>query len=432
MENFKDNLKDLELPYIMDLDNDSDTLLITIAGISGGLGLYPFEFFKMTNGFNIDKIFIRDLNQSWYHKGLENKAQKLEDIAFMLRKIIKEKKYKNVVCLGNSMGAYASIIIGTLINVNKVIAFAPQTFLNNELREKYKDNRWIEQISNFPENIKKEYLDLRIFLNNYKKQNKTEINVYFALDERIDTIHALQLKDFKNINLISYIDGGHQLVQNLRKTGELYKILRNSLMPFDEDQIVSVFKDLKNGVTLQETLFLNNIKIEKFYDYYAKFNNLENFEGDVLFNFFQTIDNTNQCVNEKIINASIYNLEKCIKWFKNDKYKIQMFGTFIFINNSNFLLHIEVGTKNLHIGFVKYIKIEESYKIEKLSEEEFVYIKSKLEIDDLNYRNWGYNWCSIDLGEFIDLSLIDKYQVLSFKNNMIETIINKCKRLENE
>lgn len=432
MEEFKNSLKDFELPYTMDLDNNSDTLLITFAGISGGLGLYPFEFFKMTNGFNIDKIFIRDLNQSWYHKGLENKAQTLEDIAFLLKNIINEKKYKKVVCLGNSMGAYASIIIGTLINANRVIAFAPQTFLNKELREKYNDNRWVEQISNFPSDIKEEYLDLRIFLTKFQEQNNTKIDIYFAIDERIDTIHALQLKDFKNINLLSYIDGGHQLVQNLRKTSQLYKILRNNLMPFDEDQIIFVFKELKAGINLQESLQSNNVKIEDFYNYYVKFNNLENFQGKILFDFFNTIDNIHTSINKKIMNGTIYNLDKCVKWFQNDKYKTQMFGTFIFINNSNFLLHIEVGTKNLHIGFVKYIKTDDKYEILKMSQEEFEKIKSKLGIDELTYRNWGYRWCSIDLGEFLDLSFIDKYQTLTFKNNMLETIINKCKGLENE
>jgi hypothetical protein len=94
MEDFKEDLKNLELPYTMDLSNDSDTLLITFAGISGAVGLYPFEFFKITNGFEIDKVFIRDLEQSWYHKGLKDKADSLEQIAVFLKEQIIQKNIK--------------------------------------------------------------------------------------------------------------------------------------------------------------------------------------------------------------------------------------------------------------------------------------------------------------------------------------------------
>ena len=139
-QKFQNDLQNLELPYTMELGGESKTLLITFAGISGAVGLYPFEFFKITKGFDIDKIFIRDLEQSWYHKGMRDISGSIEESAKYLKSIIKENNYKKVVCLGNSMGGYAAIVVGYLIKADTVLSFSPQTFLDTKNRQKYKDN----------------------------------------------------------------------------------------------------------------------------------------------------------------------------------------------------------------------------------------------------------------------------------------------------
>jgi hypothetical protein len=127
-----------------------------------------------------------------------------------------------------------------------------------------------------------------------------------------------------------------------------------------------------------------------------------------------------------------FHLEKCEKWFSKDKNKPQIFGTFIFIKNSKYLLSIQAGTKNLHFGFVKYEKRDKDFKIVKMDEKDFEYLKSKLDIEDLAYRKWGSFWCSVDLGEFIDLSLNHQFKTIKFKNTIINSLVNSCKGLENE
>jgi hypothetical protein len=433
MEDFKKDLKNLELPYTMDLSNDSDTLLITFAGISGAVGLYPFEFFKITNGFEIDKVFIRDLEQSWYHKGLKDKADSLEQIAVFLKEQIIQKKYKKVICLGNSMGGYAAMVIGTLIEADMILAFSPQTFLNTKLREKYKDNRWKEQIKAFPKDIKEELLDLRKFFEKNRLSDKSKIEIYFALDERIDVMHVLHLKDIKNIKLIPYTQGGHQLVQMMRQKGDLYKLLRNNFLSFDEDKILLVFKDLENSLPLEYSLQINQVKIEYFYNYFEKYKSFEKFQGKLLYDFFNTFNKKMSDLDYKPVSSLInFHLEKCEKWFSKDKNKPQIFGTFVFIKNSKYLLSIQSGTKNLHFGFVKYEKRDKDFKIVKMDEKDFEYLKSKLNIQELTFRKWGSFWCSVDLGEFIDLSLNYQFKTIKFKNTIINSLVNSCKGLENE
>jgi esterase/lipase len=47
-----------------------------------------------------------------------------------LEGIIKINKYDNICFIGNSMGGYAAILFGTLLNIDNIISFAPQTFID--------------------------------------------------------------------------------------------------------------------------------------------------------------------------------------------------------------------------------------------------------------------------------------------------------------
>ncbi|WP_455757817.1 alpha/beta hydrolase family protein [Sulfurimonas sp.] len=416
---FNEDLKNLELPYTMEVGG-SDTLLITFAGISGAVGLYPFEFFKITRSFNVDKIFIRDLDQSWYHNGLKGISSSIDGTAEYLRNIIDKHKYKKVVCLGNSMGGYAAILIGELIKADIVLSFAPQTFLDSKNREIYKDNRWAEQISSLPKEIKTEYMDLSIFFSNINK--KTKVNIYYSLDERIDIEHATRLKEFKNIDLYSYEDGGHQLVQLLRKNGDLYRILRNTLTSITIDRIVSIFKDIEIGFNEKEAVLRYNISNSLFFKYKNKYKNIMNLQGTILKRFFdkifiQVFDENDMfvIVDDKIINRPIYSLDLCKQWFENNPKKLQMFGTYLYFGDENYLLHFEVGTKNLHIGFVKYSDENNKFKVIAMSNEDFNIILDKYvsyEDKKLEFRNWGNIWCSIDCGEVYDLSYKNQCDIL--------------------
>ena len=437
-QKFENDLKDLSLPYTMEVGTGSTTLLITFAGISGALGLYPFEFFKITKGFNVDKIFIRDLNQSWYHKGLTNSTKDIKGTASYLKKIIKKHKYKKVVCLGNSMGGYAAMVIGHLIKADTILSFSPQTFLDNKNRLKYNDNRWQEQIDNLPTNLDKKYLD--IYKLYAKKQNKNStIKIFYSSDERIDVEHVKRLEDFDSVELFSYEDGGHQLVQHLRANGELYRVLRNNLTPFSEDRIISIFQDIENDIPMEEALKRANVKKKKFLKYENVYKTAQDFQGIILYDFFNSIKNdfTNKYnlidVDKLITNKYIYSLDYCVEWFSKSATKKQMFGSYFYFGHSDYLLHLEVGTNNLHIGIVKYTKVDDNYKIIKMDKDDFTYVlKNYNHINMENkliQRNWGSGWCSIDCGTYIDLSFIDRYLTLHqfidskiYKNSILPLI----------
>lgn len=420
LHSFEHVIKNETAPYAIDIHEGSATLLVTFAGISGALGIFPFEFFNITKDFNINKIFIRDFNQSWYHSGISGISSDIEGTARFLQGIIKNKRYKKIVCLGNSMGGYAAIIIGTLINADIVHAFAPQTFLDNENRSRHKDNRWPEQIAQIPISTAESYLDLADFFEHYR--NDCEINIHYPDDERIDIAHALHLKNHRNVVLHRYDQGGHQLVQHLKKSGELYRLLRNSLSDFSGDRIVSVFKEIEAGISIDEACKRHVVSAETYNEWHHEYGNSRALQTSLLLRFFATVEkhlstNKFRCVNDKIDKAHLYNEEYCRGWFGDNKYRKQLFGSFFHFGNDRHLLHVEVGSKNLHLGIVKYAAHDGVYKIAAMTADECAALvsdyKPKLpEHLKLEARSWGHKWCSIDCGDFQDLSQHETFRAM--------------------
>jgi len=100
------------------------------------------------------------------------------------------------------------------------------------------------------------------------------------------------------------------------------------------------------------------------------------------------------------------------RWFNNiDKLEgvsnKSLFGNFYDVGHSDYLLYVMVGTTNLHIGLVSYLKTESGYLPQTLAEAESIEVLCTLSakgISGLSYRKWGMGWLSIDLGGFIDLA----------------------------
>lgn len=208
--------------------NNSEFLLVSFGGINQGLGIPVFEFFNSLKLLGFDKIFLRDFNQMWYQKGVDSNINDLLLLKEFIKHEINLKSYKKIVFLGNSMGGYAAILFGIMINVDEVISFAPQTFIDKTNRLKHLDFRWFKQIKKIHSSKNKHHIffNLKHFLNN-NSNYKTNINIYFSNKHRLDRLHAKHIKNLKNVSLNSYEVGGHSVIKTLRDSGELQTILTN-------------------------------------------------------------------------------------------------------------------------------------------------------------------------------------------------------------
>lgn len=210
--------------------NNNDLLIVSFGGIRQGLGMPVFEFNKLLKSIDCDKAFIRDFNQAWYHKGINEEVKTITELKDYLSVEILNSNYDKVCFIGNSMGAYAAILFGVLLNVDKVLAFSPQTFIDKWSRFLYKDKRWKKEIESTHNYSRTE--------NRYFKLSKVfkgldfngEIDIFYALDDKLDKIHSEKLKKQKSVRLFSKQKGGHSIIKDLRDEGELIEIIRSLLV----------------------------------------------------------------------------------------------------------------------------------------------------------------------------------------------------------
>ena len=175
-------------------------------------------------------MFIRDLRQVWYQGGLPEVGDNIYSIAHFIRTQIDQQGCKKIVTIGNSAGGYAALLFGSILCVDKVIAFSPQTFLNLKNRVIHFDSRWSKQIREMYRipGLEKPTLDL---VDVFSRQDcaKTKFNIFYSQKDRLDTIHAKRMDKFPNIDLHDFNYGGHQLVRWLRDEHKLFDLLFSAI-----------------------------------------------------------------------------------------------------------------------------------------------------------------------------------------------------------
>jgi hypothetical protein len=119
----------------------SKTLIVSFAGHGlkyGGVPKIEFANFLQTHFSHIDAQFYIDNTCSSYHHGIEGISTNIDETVQYLRQ--RFEGYDKIITLGASAGGYAAILFGSLLNVDTVIAFIPQTILKSKDREdKYRN-----------------------------------------------------------------------------------------------------------------------------------------------------------------------------------------------------------------------------------------------------------------------------------------------------
>ncbi len=220
-------LRDERVSVMTDFREGEDLLLIAFAGLGIGMGVPYFEFLKLIGELPIQRMFVRDLQKSWYHAGLRGLAANIDEAAEVLRGLVAESGAKRVLTMGNSMGGYAAILFGALLEVDEVLAFGATTFVNTANRLRYLDFRpMFRHFKKSPVKTK-HYFDLcRV-----PGIEKPDIHLYFDAAYREDSAHARHLaKAGANVHLHPCRVGGkHHVIKKLKASGELHAIIQTTV-----------------------------------------------------------------------------------------------------------------------------------------------------------------------------------------------------------
>lgn len=226
------DIQDIDLAIYADKNPQSPNCVFAFGGLAKQFGVPIFEFFKYLNDFQLSKYFIRDHYQAWYQRGLKNYSTNIMETTDVLGRLIDEYSMpQHTTFIGNSSGAFAAILFGSLLGVKKIIAFSPQTFIDKENRERYADDRWSEPISVLHSEADPSHfiLDLLPALRNelLPPPSETSIDIHYCIGHELDKIHAERLGEFENVHLIPYSFGGHGLIRDLKESCALYRIINN-------------------------------------------------------------------------------------------------------------------------------------------------------------------------------------------------------------
>lgn len=199
--------------------------------------LYSPEYishFELENSFrdydlNCDLLFIKDRARGeWYLGDVSSNKKFLNDIV---------KNYEQVLFTGISSGGFASILYGSLLYVNLVIAINPQTSLIDFSDKKTILSKHIPKFKSILHQCQ-EYLDLKKFINTNTKyylngwrhmSNDIDIfnikdNINYEDMSDADKLHDIKnyqhLSEFENVNWLNFMHNGF-------KNGEFLQLLKD-------------------------------------------------------------------------------------------------------------------------------------------------------------------------------------------------------------
>lgn len=208
-------------------------MLIAFGGIASRLdGIPPFEFLSALNAHAARRIFVRDLDQCWYQRGVRGASSTLAETTTALHALVDASAPSRLVTLGTSAGGFAAIFFGAALGADRALAFGPQTFTSTRLRRWYRDHRWTTEIGSIDD------LDqslvcrdlLPVVRRTARAGRSPSIDIHVGRDSRIDRVHARRLRRVANVTVHAHA-GGHNVAKELRDRGELDAILARLVSP---------------------------------------------------------------------------------------------------------------------------------------------------------------------------------------------------------
>lgn len=168
----------------------------------------------------------------YYLSSLKNNTNSFDETIELIKNMTIDRGYKKIIGIGCSAGGYAAILYGNLLNFSKIIAFSPQTVLNDKKETLIGDVynapntcRWLRGLYKDDNNYQKA-LDLM----NYSPFN-SKIDIHYSPrgNKEIDKNHALYLNSDNKCNIYEHPGNDHMIALTLRNNGKLKDIIHKEI-----------------------------------------------------------------------------------------------------------------------------------------------------------------------------------------------------------
>jgi hypothetical protein len=199
-----------------------------------------------TIGRSTNRILVRDVNNSWYHRKIPGLGRHVDEVADSLRQIIQFIQPSQVITIGQSMGGYAAIMFGALLQVERILSFGPLSFVCPQQAITYHDRRWLSVMLDLEQNPPPvRYPDLPSLCK--QKGEKPELHIFFGTkpDEgatesvNLDVLHAMRYQPLENCHLHPYPDAAHTVVQHLIDTEQINDLLAKHIRGIESPTVAT-------------------------------------------------------------------------------------------------------------------------------------------------------------------------------------------------
>lgn len=194
---------------------------------------------EQLGGGHLNKILVRDSGNAWYHRKIEGLGSHADETADSLRDLVRTIAPAKVVTIGQSMGAYAAVMFGLLIEAQQIIAFGPLSFLDVEQAHLYHELRWLSVMQSLADDPPPSgYYDLAA-LCRARASQQTELHLLFGTrpdqagaseSVNLDAMHAQRLAAFGRCTLHPFPASGHTVVQHLIDTQGINAVLARLIL----------------------------------------------------------------------------------------------------------------------------------------------------------------------------------------------------------
>jgi len=183
---------------------NSSTVMVIFAG-----NYEKYSMLSVARYLRCHVLYFQDPDSFWYQG-----SSRLPDIEQIAAFVAAQFPSHRVVFFGQSSGGYAALAASKLIENSAVIAVAPQTFADGEIKNRIRFSTYLNAVA-APDGI----LDLREYLadgsefsNRYILTSASETSNPFESFFWLDHMHALRMLDVKNSFLTFVRSSRHSLV----------------------------------------------------------------------------------------------------------------------------------------------------------------------------------------------------------------------------
>lgn len=196
------------------MPSGSKRAVVAFSARGGGHG--QFHFFRLLRPLpGVTKLLVRDPSERWYNHGLPgSEGASVEQTAGRIRGELDGLGATRVVTAGGSMGGYAAILFGCLLEAERVVALVPQTVLDPALPQTPAAE------------VDLEVPDLRPIV---AMAPGTAIDLVVGWDDLVDVFHALNLADLPSVRILALPGGQHEFVAEMNEADEFKPFLTDLL-----------------------------------------------------------------------------------------------------------------------------------------------------------------------------------------------------------